>query len=205
MRRRVSFNSAKADRIAQDEALRIEFTAANLATLVGESGTAWLGRDARLGWDAHAAGVSPDPPYDPWRRESYMAGWLARQIRCHGLGDDTAHVCRCTSGFTCIGCLEDAEKRDESDELEAAVNHAEDVIDGTGYEEEPAPAPPVYYPNYVPRDADKFEQMMKMFSHTDTEGDLERLVMLFVLDHAFHREDISIAMGRVARAKGWEP
>ncbi len=71
-----------------DEAVRIERTAANLATLVAEDSGMWLGEDARAGWGDHLLGESPDPA----RGAGYMAGWLARQIWCHGRGDDSEHV-----------------------------------------------------------------------------------------------------------------
>jgi len=155
--------------LATDEAVRIERTAANLATLVDEGGTAWLGSDSRVGWNLHRAGIAPT-------RTRFMAGWLARQIWCHGRGDDTEHVCRCTGGFVCIGCLD-----------------------------ENAPsAAPVYYPGYVPHDADQFAQMMKLLSQADSKFALEQLSVLFFLDPSFHREDIAVAVGRVAREKGLE-
>lgn len=61
-----------------------------------------------------------------------------------------------------------------------------------------------YYPDYKPKNAEKFSQMEKMFSHADSADALKQVSMLFVLDMSFDREDIMVALGRVERAKGWK-
>lgn len=153
---------------AIDDAVQIEFTAANLAILVEECGLSVLGQDARLGWDCHELGLAPRPISSL----NVLAGWLARQIWCHERGDDSEHV--------------------ERSELEAGVKHAADVHRGT------------YYPDYTPHDANKFSQVLKMFSAADDVDSLRQAALLFILDPSFHREDITVAIGRVEREKGWD-
>lgn len=51
-------------------------------------------RQAYTGWKTHQNGMSPadDSWYSPADAKQYLAGWLARQIYVHGMGDDSAHV-----------------------------------------------------------------------------------------------------------------
>lgn len=60
-----------------------------------------------------------------------------------------------------------------------------------------------YYPDYKPKNAEKFSQMEKMLSRADSADSLKQLSMLFVLDMSFDREDIMVVIGRVERANGW--
>lgn len=60
-----------------------------------------------------------------------------------------------------------------------------------------------YYPDYKPKNAEKFSQMEKMLGRADSADSLKQLSMLFVLDMSFDREDIMVAIGRVERANGW--
>ena len=60
-----------------------------------------------------------------------------------------------------------------------------------------------YYPDYKPKDAEKFSQMEKMLSRAENVTALKQLSMMFIFDMSFDREDIMVAIGRVERANGW--
>lgn len=60
-----------------------------------------------------------------------------------------------------------------------------------------------YYPDYKPKDAEKFSQMEKMLSHAENVTALKQLSMMFIFDMSYDREDIMVAIGRVERANGW--
>jgi hypothetical protein len=60
-----------------------------------------------------------------------------------------------------------------------------------------------YYPDYKPKDAEKFSQMEKMLSCAENVTALKQLSLMFIFDKSFDREDIMVAIGRVERANGW--
>lgn len=60
-----------------------------------------------------------------------------------------------------------------------------------------------YYPDYKPKDAEKFSQMEKMLSRAENVTALKQLSMMFILDMSYDREDIMVVIGRVERANGW--
>lgn len=49
------------------------------------------------------------------------------------------------------------------------------------------------YDGYRPHDADKFSQMKKLLGAAKTELQLDQLMMLYLLDRSYHREDILVA------------
>jgi hypothetical protein len=60
-----------------------------------------------------------------------------------------------------------------------------------------------YYPDYKPKNAEKFSQMEKMLSNAENVTALKQLSLMFIFDMSFDREDIMVAIGRVERANGW--
>jgi hypothetical protein len=58
-----------------------------------------------------------------------------------------------------------------------------------------------YYPDYVPKDADRFERMLNIFRACQTDKEFEQMRMAFILDLSYHRQDIIVAMGRVERER----
>ena len=60
-----------------------------------------------------------------------------------------------------------------------------------------------YYPDYKPKNAEKFSQMEKMLSRAENVTALKQLSMMFIFDMSYDREDIMVVIGRVERANGW--
>lgn len=63
--------------------------------------------------------------------------------------------------------------------------------------------PDLYYPEYQPKDANRFALMEGVFAVAETEDELRRIELEFILDLSFARQDILVALGRAERAKGW--
>jgi len=61
-----------------------------------------------------------------------------------------------------------------------------------------------YYPEYKPRNPDKFAAMEKLLGSANDVEALGRLVLLYVFDMSYDREDILVALTRVERARGWK-
>ncbi len=89
--------------------VEIEIIAANLAVLVEEHGLRVLDAEARRGWRWHEDDKAEPVWFDT---SGVQVGWLARQIWCHDKAAGIEHVCRCSGGFTCIGCLDEARAPD---------------------------------------------------------------------------------------------
>jgi len=62
----------------------------------------------------------------------------------------------------------------------------------------------VYYPNYVPKNEQRFGMMLKAFGNAESHQMLKDMSILYILDLSFPREDILVALGRVERARGWK-
>ena len=63
---------------------------------------------------------------------------------------------------------------------------------------------PMYYPEYKPKNADKFAAMEKFLGSSSDVGTLRQMVLLYMLDLSYDREDILVALTRVERARGWK-
>lgn len=68
----------------------------------------------------------------------------------------------------------------------------------------PSPLINVYHPHYEPKNKEGFERMLKVFDNAESKKELESLTVLYILDPSYDREDISVAHGRIERAKGWK-
>ena len=62
----------------------------------------------------------------------------------------------------------------------------------------------LYYPEYKPKDADKFAAMAKLLSTATSPSMLSQLVLLYLFDMAYDREDLLVALGRAEHACGWK-
>ncbi len=49
------------------------------------------------------------------------------------------------------------------------------------------------YEGYRPHNDEQFNQMVKFFGRAKSSNDLDQIMMLFLLDTAFDREDILVA------------
>lgn len=58
-----------------------------------------------------------------------------------------------------------------------------------------------YYPEYVPKNANHFEAMLKQFRGAPTEQLRNDLLLCWLFDSTVAREDILVAVGRVEREK----
>jgi len=63
---------------------------------------------------------------------------------------------------------------------------------------------PAYYPEYEPKDVDKFATMEKLLGTATDPAMLRKLVLLYTFDMSYDRGDILVALGRVERARGWK-
>lgn len=68
----------------------------------------------------------------------------------------------------------------------------------------PTPDAPVYYPDYQPKDPDKFEAMLKFLGTATSEAALRQMALLYTFDASYPREDLMVALTRVERQRGWE-
>jgi len=64
--------------------------------------------------------------------------------------------------------------------------------------------PTSYYPEYKPKDADKFSAMIKLMGAAQDEAGLRQVVLLYTFDPSYDREDILVALGRIERERGWK-
>ncbi len=62
----------------------------------------------------------------------------------------------------------------------------------------------VYYPEYTPKDPDKFEAMVKLLGTAQSADQLGQLVVLYTFDMTYPREDIMVALTRIEHARGWK-
>jgi len=53
------------------------------------------------------------------------------------------------------------------------------------------------------KDPEKFDQMVKFLSNTESKEDLVRALLLYVMDLSYDRADICLAEKAVLKAKGW--
>ena len=53
------------------------------------------------------------------------------------------------------------------------------------------------------KDAEKYQRMVKFFSHAETKTDLDQSALLFVFDQSYDRGDIALALHTVEIARGW--
>jgi hypothetical protein len=62
-----------------------------------------------------------------------------------------------------------------------------------------------YYAEMSPqaKNREQFDRMVTFFRRADTEDDLKKCVMMFVMDMSYQRSDIMLALGIVEREKGW--
>lgn len=60
-----------------------------------------------------------------------------------------------------------------------------------------------YYPEYEPKDQQRFGMMLKTFGSAESHKMLKDISMLYILDLSYAREDILVALGRVERERGW--
>ena len=67
-----------------------------------------------------------------------------------------------------------------------------------------AKGPSTYYPEYKPKNADKFAAMEKLLGTAKDVQALRQLVLLYTFDASYAREDILVALGRVEKARGWK-
>lgn len=56
---------------------------------------------------------------------------------------------------------------------------------------------------YTPTDHDRYQAMLKVFDVADSKRELESLMLLYVFDLSFPREDILMAAKATELAKGW--
>ncbi len=52
-------------------------------------------------------------------------------------------------------------------------------------------------------DPDKYDQMLRAFSLSETRAELDTYSMMFILDMSYPRQDIAAAIGVMLREKGW--
>lgn len=61
-----------------------------------------------------------------------------------------------------------------------------------------------YYPEYEPKDAEKFSAMLKLMGTAKDEAALRQIMLLYTFDMTYPREDILVALGRIEREKGFK-
>jgi hypothetical protein len=59
-----------------------------------------------------------------------------------------------------------------------------------------------YYSNYIPKDQEKFDRMVKFFEQTKDKKDLNTVTLMFIMDMSYDRQDLLVAMGRRERELG---
>lgn len=62
----------------------------------------------------------------------------------------------------------------------------------------------IYYPEYIPVDQRRFNEMYKHLSRAENHHQMEEWALLvFMCDLNYAPEDLLVAMGRVERDRGW--
>ena len=53
------------------------------------------------------------------------------------------------------------------------------------------------------KNLERYERMVKAFSHAEEKGDLQLLSMMYIADMSYERSDICLALHTVEMARGW--
>jgi hypothetical protein len=61
-----------------------------------------------------------------------------------------------------------------------------------------------YYPEYQPKDPDKFAAMLKLLGTAQSAEQLGQLTLLYTFDMTYPREDIMVALTRIEHERGWK-
>jgi hypothetical protein len=62
----------------------------------------------------------------------------------------------------------------------------------------------MYGDDYKPENQDKYDQVCKSFVSCETKDDLSKMLMLYLMDMSFPRQDLHVAHKRACLQKGWE-